>query len=638
MGVASVSEAYFVFGIGLLLALNSGYINGLCLSGLLTEEGSDKVNVSAVTRAYTESGLNLVSGLYDEFGFAFSIILSFVAGACVSGLLNPEATPHKLVPSYGPTFLIGSICLIAASFAADMKPSGHSHYFLAAAANGLQNGISSIYTANLIRTSHHTGTSTDIGIIIGQILRGNWKNYWKLKVLIGLASSFWVGGLISFYSATAFLHDSLWFSTALFMVIGISHLTFVVLTEKVSYFQAAYGTWKWEVILSKVASTMNETSNDSYGKSRTLTEDQIDFVFDEMDASGSGTINADELKSALEKMGKRLTRKNVLAMMAVVDLEDDGGINRQVFRTLVNVAALRSSQRQEREHSSLLRSISLLSFGEDTSLSLKPLSRSASATFGKPLFVGKNGLIDRRPSDPTLSSRPLFRSISATFGVNLFVVGTKSNQSLDQIDWMPEHLHSTNNNNRTTPNNAKEEKKKEDTTATCVSSFIFNHDEEDPVKLHSLSEDDDDGSYATQPPRLTYQEYHPPSGNGDTAHAIIVTDVKYPYAIVDIKELSGTIQQSVSNLIQGPNKNLGELPHATIDHDVQGASVHCRKEDMMIHNLMNRGRLFDTRKVEQAGEEPFYVWTLTNIGQLGADNNMTGVEDSKFDEQDVLSF
>ena len=203
---------------------------------------------------------------------------------------------------------------------------------------------------------------------------------------IGLASSFWFGGLISFYSATAFLHDSLWFSTALFMVIGMSHLTFVVLTEKVSYFQAAYGTWKWEVVLSKVASTINETSDESNAIS-TLTEDQIDFVFDEIDASGSGTINADELKSALEKMGKRLTRKNVLAMMAVVDLDDDGGINCQVFRTLVSVAALRSSQRQQRGQSSLLRSISSLSFGDDTSLSNKPISRSASATFGLPLLL-----------------------------------------------------------------------------------------------------------------------------------------------------------------------------------------------------------------------------------------------------------
>ncbi len=636
MGVASVSEAYFVFAIGLLLALNSGYINGLFLSGLLAEEGSDKVNVSAVTRAYTESGLNLVSGLYNEFGFAFKIILSFVAGACVSGLLNPEATPHKLVPSYGPTFLIGSICLIAALFAADIKPSGHAQYYLAAAANGLQNGISSIYSANLIRTSHHTGTSTDIGIIIGQILRGNWKNYWKLKVLIGLASSFWFGGLISFYSATAFLHDSLWFSTALFMVIGMSHLTFVVLTEKVSYFQAAYGTWKWEVVLLKVASTINETSDESNAIS-TLTEDQIDFVFDEIDAGGSGTINADELKSALEKMGKRLTRKNVLAMMAVVDLDDDGGINRQVFRTLVSVAALRSSQRQQRGQSSLLRSISSLSFGEDTSLSTNPLSRSASATFGMPLFVGNYGLIKRRPSDPTLSStRPVFRSISATCGMPLFLVGTKSIQSLDQLDWMPEHLPSTtNDNNRTTSSNAKEEKKED--TLLLVCRHFEDHDEEDPVTLHSLPEDDDDSSYATLPPRLTYQEYqhHPPSGgSGDTAHAIILTDAKYPYAIVDIKELSGTVQQSISNLIKCHKKNLDKLSHA-IYHDIEGASVN-RKEDMMSHNLLNRGRLFDTRKVGQAGEDSFHVWTLTNIGQLGVDN-MTSAEDSEFDEQDVLS-
>ena len=453
-------------------------------------------------------------------------------------------TPRRLLTSWyrrmDPIRIIGSICLIAASFAADIKPSGHAQYYLAAAANGLQNGISSIYSANLIRTSHHTGTSTDIGIIIGQILRGNWKNYWKLKVLIGLASSFWFGGLISFYSATAFLHDSLWFSTALFMVIGMSHLTFVVLTEKVSYFQAAYGTWKWEVVLLKVASTINETSDES-NAIITLTEDQIDFVFDEIDAGGSGTINADELKSALEKMGKRLTRKNVLAMMAVVDLDDDGGIIRQVFRTLVSVAALSitviSTTAKGKEQ---LDSINLITFlGEDTSPSHKPLSRSASATFGMPLFVGNYGLIKRRPSDPTLSStRPLFRSISATCGM------PKSIQSLDQLDWMPENLPSTtNDNNRSTLSNAEEEKKED--TLLLVCRHFEDHDEEDPVTLHSLPEDDDDSSYATLPPRLTYQEYqyHPPSGgSGDTAHAIILTDAKYPYAIVDIKELSGTVQ------------------------------------------------------------------------------------------------
>ena len=202
---------------------------------------------------------------------------------------------------------------------------------------------------------------------------------------------------------------------------------------------------------------------------------------------------------------------------------------------------------------------------------------------------------------------------------------------------MPENLPSTtNDNNRTTSSNAKEEKKED--TLLLVCRHFEDHDEEDPVTLHSLPEDDDDSSYATLPPHLTYQEYqyHPPSGgNGNTAHAIILTDAKYPYAIVDIKELSGTVQESVSNLIKCSKKNLDKLPHA-IDHDVEAASVN-RKEDVMIHNLLNQGRLFDTRKVGQAGEDSFHVWTLTNIGQLGVDN-MTSAEDSEFDEQDVLSF
>ena len=37
------------------------------------------------------------------FGFEFTLILSFIGGAFVSGAMNPDAVPHKLVPSYGPS-------------------------------------------------------------------------------------------------------------------------------------------------------------------------------------------------------------------------------------------------------------------------------------------------------------------------------------------------------------------------------------------------------------------------------------------------------------------------------------------------------------------------------------------------------
>ena len=303
MGVSSSSEAYFVFAVGLLFALNSGFINGLCLSGLLTKEGSYKQAVSGVTAAYTKSGLYLADGLFNEAGFEFSLILAFVGGAFVSGLMTPKAIPHKLVPSYGPTFLLGSLCLFAAAWIADHnRPYGRVQYFFAAMANGMQNGMSSMYTANLIRTSHHTGTSTDIGLILGQMLRGNWKNYWRLKLLIGLASSFWFGGLISFIAATEYFHRALWFSAGLFFGIGMAHLAYVMLTQKVSLFQASFGTWTLDAVLDRMACPMVDWSG-SATLSSTLADDQINSAFDDIDGGGSVKINNDKLNEGLGGIG-----------------------------------------------------------------------------------------------------------------------------------------------------------------------------------------------------------------------------------------------------------------------------------------------------------------------------------------------
>merc|ERR1719401_2306355 len=207
--------------------------------------------------------------------------------------------------------------MIAAAAAADVQPGGRALYYFAAAANGVQNGMTSMYSANLIRTTHLTGTSTDIGLIFGQMLRGNWKNFWKFKVLVGLASSFWLGGLVSFYAASAFLSHSLWFSAALFLAIGLTHVAFVIATEKVSFFQACVGTWEWDRVLEHMATAMTEERGATI---LNLTPEKVDSVFDQIDRDGSGEIDADELGEALQKMGFKLTAQSVAAMIAAVDI------------------------------------------------------------------------------------------------------------------------------------------------------------------------------------------------------------------------------------------------------------------------------------------------------------------------------
>ena len=68
--------------------------------------GPDEQSVSAFTGTYTKSGLALASGDAKLFGFEFTLILSFIGGAIVAGAMNPQAVPHKLVPTYGPSEFI----------------------------------------------------------------------------------------------------------------------------------------------------------------------------------------------------------------------------------------------------------------------------------------------------------------------------------------------------------------------------------------------------------------------------------------------------------------------------------------------------------------------------------------------------
>eukprot|EP00574_Skeletonema_japonicum_P003658 CAMPEP_0201716630 /NCGR_PEP_ID=MMETSP0593-20130828/2563_1 /ASSEMBLY_ACC=CAM_ASM_000672 /TAXON_ID=267983 /ORGANISM="Skeletonema japonicum, Strain CCMP2506" /LENGTH=569 /DNA_ID=CAMNT_0048206477 /DNA_START=65 /DNA_END=1771 /DNA_ORIENTATION=+ len=378
VGAKNTQEAVFVLILGLLLSLNSGYINGLCLSGMV---GPDRQSVSAFTGTYTKSGLALAAGDPKLFGFEFTLILSFIGGAIVSGAMNPQAIPHKLVPTYGPTFLLGSIFMIASAIFGVTLPDGRALYYFAAMANGLQNGMTSTYSANLIRTSHLTGTSTDIGLIAGQMLRGNKKNYWKFKVLVGLAASFWLGGLISFYSAQKFLSQSLWFSAALYLLVGMTHCVYVVLSQRVSFIQAMTGTWKWEKVLETMASSMNPEGG---GLEAGMTDEQIDRIFKTIDTDASGTIDADELKTALDDMGMKLSEQCVASMLKVVDENGDGVVDILEFRTLVNIATERAKFKKEKK---MTRKVSI--FGRKASISQSSLmagqpSAKLSETSGTP--------------------------------------------------------------------------------------------------------------------------------------------------------------------------------------------------------------------------------------------------------------
>jgi Ca2+-binding EF-hand superfamily protein len=103
--------------------------------------------------------------------------------------------------------------------------------------------------------------------------------------------------------------------------------------QKVSFFQALIGTWKWEVVLERVASSLTDYTGSTTLRSMTI--ELVDHLFDLFDSEDSGKIDAVELKSALEKIGNRMTRAKVLAMMTVTDENDDGEVDCKEFHNLI---------------------------------------------------------------------------------------------------------------------------------------------------------------------------------------------------------------------------------------------------------------------------------------------------------------
>lgn len=216
------TKAAVIFG--MVLAFNSGYINGICLSGILASDNT-KQAAAAVTGAWTNSALGIATGNHDQFFFHAKCILSYISGSAISGLLNPFPVAFELPSSCGTAFLIGGALMVASSNAAGKGGITKSFFYYAAIANGIQNSITSTVTSNLVRSTHFSGISSDMGTFLGQVLSGNKQNLMKLKVFSALAISFWVGGLVSYRAATEFNSSSLLYSGLLYVITGLRILS-----------------------------------------------------------------------------------------------------------------------------------------------------------------------------------------------------------------------------------------------------------------------------------------------------------------------------------------------------------------------------------------------------------------------------
>ncbi|MEH6458240.1 MAG: YoaK family protein [Cocleimonas sp.] len=176
-----------------ILALVAGFVNAV---GLLSFEHQ---SVSHLSGTATLLGTSFVNASFQNIIHLLGILLSFLLGSIIAGFLLHGST-LKLGRHYDTALFLEAILLLITIWLLSMG-SFYGHFFSSAAC-GLQNALATTYSGAVIRTTHVTGIFTDLGIMLGEFIRGENLDKRKTKLFLTIIIGFIIGGTLG-----AFLYE-----------------------------------------------------------------------------------------------------------------------------------------------------------------------------------------------------------------------------------------------------------------------------------------------------------------------------------------------------------------------------------------------------------------------------------------------
>jgi uncharacterized membrane protein YoaK (UPF0700 family) len=206
-----IFKVYIVAG---LMALIAGYIN----SAMLIEFS---IPVSQMSGVASQVSAHLVAFDWSLLSIAMLILISFILGAFISGLLIGQQ-PYNETPNYGYGLILNCVLLtLAALFSFQ-----HSVFsvLLSAMACGIQNALVASYRGLQLRTTHMTGNATDIGVHFAKKIMSKTPWNWQSNVLVVLLVHYVLGGIIGIYAYLAIPNWSLIFPGLLTGILGSIYL------------------------------------------------------------------------------------------------------------------------------------------------------------------------------------------------------------------------------------------------------------------------------------------------------------------------------------------------------------------------------------------------------------------------------
>ncbi len=197
---------------GVLLASNAGIINAV---GFLSFQHQGVTHLTGIT---TQLGATVATGQALQALHLLGVIFSFLGGAILSGFLIQDSV-LKLGRRYGVALLIESgLLFVSVHF---LKQNQIWGAYLASCACGLQNGMVSTYSGAVLRTTHVSGFFTDMGVLLGQLIRGIKIDRRRFFLYSMLILGFFFGSILGADLFRFFSYETIYFPAFLTGLTGL---------------------------------------------------------------------------------------------------------------------------------------------------------------------------------------------------------------------------------------------------------------------------------------------------------------------------------------------------------------------------------------------------------------------------------
>ena len=197
-----------------VLALTAGCVNVVGLLGVKHQ------SISHLSGSATLAGVAATGGNGLELMHLGGVLLSFLLGAGLCGVLWPKQPLHQGARSELMLAIEGTLLLAAMLLLHQGNVFGH---FVASAACGLQNALTTQSSNAIMRTTHVTGIFTDLGLMLGNTLKGHPLDKRKAWFFVLIIFGFIAGGSLGafLFPRIQFLTLTVPASLCFFMVLGL---------------------------------------------------------------------------------------------------------------------------------------------------------------------------------------------------------------------------------------------------------------------------------------------------------------------------------------------------------------------------------------------------------------------------------